>query len=173
LFVLGAVAGGLAVQGGGSSSTPRSVRTAPGAVLHAGPARESTRAIITPGQPPDDLIAALAVPRGTTPVAGSATDRGVGLYDRSLRFQVAASQQAVISFFRAQLPAERWHVVSEGLTSVRGEYRVIAQHPVSDGRQWEIGATVEPTVFPSSSVSGTSGGSTPFTLRVFALSDQA
>ena len=172
LFVAGAVAGGLATQNGPSSAPP-SVRTAPGAVLQAAPARHPLRAITAGGQPPDDLIAALAVPKGSTPVAGSATDRGVGLYDRSLRFEVAASQQAVISFFRAQLPFERWHVISQGLVAGSADYRVIAQHPASDGHEWEIGATVSPTVFADTTSGGAPGGTTPFTVRLFVVSDQA
>ena len=173
LFVAGAVAGGLVAQGGGSSPLARSVPTARGAVLHAVPAREALRGIISTGQPPDDLVAALAVPAGSTPVPGSATDRGVGLYDRSLQLQVGASEAAVISFFRAQLPFEQWRVVSEGPVSGGPEYRVIAQHPASDGREWEVGATVSATVFPNSGAGGTPTGTTPFTLRLFALSDQA
>lgn len=173
LFVAGAVAGGLATQGGGSGAVNRSVLTATGAPLHAVPAGGPLRAIISAGQPPGDLIASLAVPTGSTPVPGSVTDRGVGLYDRSLHLEVAASQRAVISFFGAQLPFERWRVVSQGLVSSGPEYRIIAQHPASDGREWEVGVTVAATVFPSTSAGSTPGGTTPFTLRLFALSDQA
>ena len=47
---------------------------------------------------------------------GSAIDRGVELYDRSLRFEVPRSEQDVITFFRAELPALHWRRLSQGPT---------------------------------------------------------
>jgi len=82
----------------------KSIATARGAVLHAVPARPLLTAITAAGEPPDDLLDALALPQGSAPVPGSVTDLGVELYDESLRFTVPASQTDVISFFRAQHP---------------------------------------------------------------------
>ena len=193
LFIVGAIAGGLASRGS-VSPTSSSVASAPGSGLRAVPARHLLTAIETPGLPPDDLVAALAVPRGTSAVPGSALNHGVELYDRSLGFAVAAPQAAVIRFFRAQLPFDHWHVVGQGPVPGGPGYRVLAQHPASDGHEWEVGVTIEPTTFPATvpsssptapgasssaatspgpSASATSPGeTTPFTLRVYALSDQ-
>jgi hypothetical protein len=176
LFVLGA---GLEVLSGHQSRptpVPTSIVTARGAALHAIPARPLLKSITSIGEPPDDLLNALAVPKGATPVPSSATNRGVELYDRSMRFEVPATQQDVITFFRVELPALHWHQLSQGpATNVRA-YQILEQHPASDGRQWEIGVTVEPTFFDgSSSASGTSvpsTGTTSFTLRLFAVADQ-
>jgi len=143
------------------------VATARGAVLHAVPARPLLKAITAAGQPPDDLLDAIAVPRGATPVAGSATDQGVELYDRSLRLAVPASQADVISFFRAQLPAQHWRRLSQGPTSAGSGYLILEQHPASDGHEWDIGVTVSPTSF-----AGTATGITSFTLRLYSVSDQ-
>jgi hypothetical protein len=157
---------------------PTSIATARGAVLHAVAARPLLHAVVTTDQPPDDLLNALAVPEGAAPVPNSATNRGVELYDRSIRFEVPATEQDVISFFRAQLPALHWHRLSEGPAAKVPGYLILEQHPASDGHEWEIGVTISPTVFGPSPAPGTpttvpTTGTTSFTLRLFAVSDQA
>ena len=147
------------------------------------PARPLLKAIVSPGQPPDDLLDALAVPTGATPVPSSAVDRGVELYDRSLRFEVPATQQDVISFFRAQLPAQHWRRLSQGPDRRRRDaYLILEQHPASDGHEWDLGVTVSPTFFGGpGSTSGDdvghagragAGHGTSFTLRLYSVSDQ-
>ena len=191
LFVVGAVAGGLVSEGAGPGPTRSPVSTARDAGLTAAPARPLLGAIETPGEPPTDLLAALAVPRGTTSVSGSSVNHGVELYDRSMQLTVPASQAAAIRFFRAQLPFDHWRVVSAGLVAGGPGYRVLAQHPASDGQEWEVGVTVAPTTFPAStapsraaaagappapptppSPSGSAGETTPVTLRLYVVSDQ-
>jgi hypothetical protein len=171
LFVLGVVLEILSGHQSRPLPAPTSIATAPGAVLHAVPARPLLKAIVIPGQPPDDLLNALAVPQAAAPVASSAVDRGVELYDRSLRFEVPATQHDVIAFFRAELPALHWRQLSQGPAGkVPGGYQILDRHPASDGHEWEVGVTVDPTFFPS----GASGGRgvTDFTLRLFSVSDQ-
>jgi len=167
-----------AVSGHQSRPTPvpTSIVTARGAGLEAVPARPLLAPIVTVGQPPDDLLDAIAVPAGSVPVAGSTTDRGVELYDRSLRFTVPATEQAVIAFFRAQLPAQHWRRLSQGPAAGTSQYQILEQHPASDGHEWEIGVTVQPTVFPGGAASAAGApptGTTWFTMRLFAVSDQS
>jgi len=189
LFLIGV---GLELLSGTQSRptpSPTKIATAPGAVLHAVPARPLLKAIITTGEPPDDLLNAIAVPQGATPVPSSVINRGVESYDQSLRFEVSATQQDVISFFRAQLPAQHWQRQSQGPTGTGGtQYLILMQHPASDGLEWDIGVTVAPTFFSSPTAapgSGTSGsatsasatappssGTTSFSLRLYSVSDQ-
>ncbi len=162
---------------GRPNSSPARIATARGAVLRAVPARPLLKAIASVGEPPDDLLDALAVPAGSTPVPSSAVNRGVELYDRSLRFEVAATQQDVISFFRAELPALHWARLSQGTTGSGGtQYLILEQHPASDGHEWDLGVTVAPTFFgaqaPASTTAGPGSGTTSFTLRLFSVSDQ-
>jgi len=182
LFVLGVTLEVLSGHQSRPSPVPASIVTARGAVLHAVPARSLLKSITNTGEPPDDLLNALAVPRGATPVPGSAVNRGVELYDRSLRFQVPATEQDVISFFQAELPALHWRRLSQGPAAKAPGYQILEQHPASDGHEWEIGVTVAPTLFDgNSSASGTSAsgtsvpstGTTPFTLRLFVEADQS
>jgi len=86
---------------------------------------------------------------------------------------VAAAEQAVITFVRAELAAGSWHTLSAG--AYGSGYRFIAEHPGSDGYEWELGETLSPTTF-SSPVPGMSvppSGVTPVTLRLFAISDES
>jgi hypothetical protein len=190
IFVLFLVGLGLELLSGNQSrptAAPTKIATARGAVLHAVPARPLLKDITSAGQPPDDLLNALAVPRGATPAPSSVVDNGVELYDRSLQFNVAASQQDVISFFGAQLPALHWKRLSQGPTGTSGAYLVLEQHPASDGHEWDVGVTVSPTSFgsegsttppstlsPQSASSGATvpAGITSFTLRLYSVSDQ-
>jgi hypothetical protein len=184
LFLIGV---GLELLSGTQSRptpSPTKIATARGAALHAVPARPLLKAIITAGQPPDDLLNAIAVPRGATPVPSSVINRGVESYDQSLRFEVPASQQNVISFFRAQLPAQHWKRLSQGPTGTGGtQYLILAQHPASDGLEWDIGVTVAPTFFssptappgsaaPGSAATAPSSDTTSFSLRLYSVSDQ-
>jgi hypothetical protein len=177
LTVLGIVAG--ALTGGKPASVPSSTRTATGSPIRAVAARPGLSSITTGGLPPTDILASLALPRGAHIVSGSAVDSGVGLYDHSIGFAVSASEHDVIEFFRAQLPSQRWHILHQGPASSEADYQVIAQHPASNGYEWEIGVTILPETFPASSASGTSyqggassSGTTPFTLRLFEVTDE-
>ena len=187
LTVLGIVAG--ALSGGKPAPVPSSTPTAPGSPIHAIAAGPELSTIISGGLPPSDILTALALPRGTEVTPGSARNDGVGLYDQSVTFSVQASEKDVIAFFRAQLPAERWKVLGEGASSAAAAespsgadagYRILGQHPGSNGYEWELGVTVMPETFssPASVSSGTSpaGGSaqvalTPFTFRLFEVDD--
>ena len=48
-------------------------------------------------------------------------------------------------------------------------YRIVGQHPSSDGYEWEIGLTVAPTTFGSGA--GQPLDTTSFTVRLFAVTD--
>ena len=167
LFVTGFVVDTLS-SGSHPTSASRPLATASGAPLRAVPAAPLLHAIVSQGEPPTDIVGALAAPSGASAVPDSATNRGVELYDRSIGIHVSASQQDVIGFFRAQLPSMHWARLSEGPKN--SDYQLLFQHPGSDGHEWEAGITVSPTQFPTSG--GTARGTTAFTVRLFAESDQ-
>jgi hypothetical protein len=174
VLVIGVI--GAALTGGGAKPTTpaHSLPTAPGATITATPGRHALEAIVRGGEPPDDVLDAVALPRGATVTAGSASNNGIGLYDHSLSFQIGVSEQRVISFFRAELKALDWQVVSQGpAPNATPGYRLVGQHPGSDGYEWEIGVTVAPTIFPGSAngLATSTTGTTPFTVRLFAVTD--
>ncbi len=175
LFVVGLVGAGL--SGGPPSPTrlaPRPASPVPGTGgLVPAAARGLFAPVVTASEPPTDILAAVVVPRGTSAAPGSAVQRGVGLFDATVRTEVPAGEQQVITFFRTELAAGRWHVLQAGSQS-GGGYQILAQHPGSDGYEWEIGVTLSPTLFSAAqaTVSVPPGGLTPVTLRLFAVSDQ-
>ncbi|HUC37668.1 MAG TPA: hypothetical protein VMR97_11175 [Acidimicrobiales bacterium] len=176
LMVVGTVAAGL--TGGTPAPVRTSTPTARGSPLRAVASGPQLSAIVAGGLPPKDIVAALALPNGTTAVPGSAVNEGVGSYDRQIGLSVPASEQDVIDFFRLELPAERWSVESRGPVSAGG-YRLLGQHPGSNGYEWEVGVTVMPETFTggaagsgtTASAGPTSAGTTPVTLRIFEITN--
>jgi hypothetical protein len=174
LFLLAFVVDAISSGGARPVAAPRSLATAKGAPLKAVPAGPLVRAIVSQGEPPSDIVNALAAPAGSTAVPSSTTNRGVESYDRSIRIVADASEQDVIAFYNAQMPALHWKRLSRGPQS-GGDYQLLFQHPGSDGHEWELGVTVSPTQFLSGSspaASAASRGTTAFTVRLFAESDQ-
>jgi hypothetical protein len=166
------IAGGIssAVQSSGSDAPPvsRSVPTVKGAGVKAVPGRRALRPIVSGGQPPEDILNVIPLPEGSRVKGGSATNNGIGLYDHSLSFKVGVSEQKVITFFRAELKALKWQQVTEGPPPHGAPgYQIVSQHPSSDGYEWELGVTISPTTFATGSTAQT----TPFTMRVFAVTD--
>jgi hypothetical protein len=163
------VASGLSGGGSAPGKQAASVPRAKGSPLAPIASGALLRPVYQSGLPPQDVVDALVLPRSAQAVKGSAANQGVGLYDQSLEFRVAASQQSVISFFRAELPAGFWRVVSQGPSQQSGGYQILAQHPGSNGYQWEVGATILPETFQTGS--GSANGTTPFVVRLFEVSD--
>jgi hypothetical protein len=163
---------GAALTSSGSAQAPavHTLPTAKGATITATPGRQALAPITTGGQPPSDILDAVALPMGTKMTAGTATDNGIGLYDHSLSFTVPVSDQRVIDFYQAELKALKWQIVSQGPPPHgTAGYRIVGQHPSSDGYEWEIGVTVAPTTFGSGA--GQPVDTTSFTVRLFAVTD--
>lgn len=165
LFVGGSIALGL----GGSTapqSAPTSVRTAHGSPLQAAAGANALKPIEIDGQPPADIVDALAVPVASTVVSGSAQNLGVETYDHSLLLSVGASQAHVVTFFRDELKADGWQQVSSSPTTDGSGIEVLGQHSGSDGNTWEVGVVVHPTTFGSSGSAATVG-TTTFSVELY------
>jgi len=135
------------------------------------PATDVLGAILQPDGPPANILAALVVPKGTSVVPNTASQNGIGLYDARIDLQAPSTAGHMITFVRRELHAGQWKTVSAG--SSGKAYQFIAEHPGSDGYEWELGVTISPTAF-SSAVAGVTAppsGVTPFEIRLFAVSD--
>jgi hypothetical protein len=163
---------GAVATSGGNKPKPAltSLPTAKGAGITAVPGRHALAPVVNGGQPPSDILNAVALPKGARATPHSATNNGIGLYDHSLTFATAVAQERVIVFFRAELRALKWQIESQG-PAPKGTagYRIVGQHPSSDGYEWEIGVTVSPTTFRAAA--GSAAQTTEFTLRLFAVTD--
>jgi hypothetical protein len=165
VLLVGGIGAALTSSGGSTNPRPGKLHTASGATITAVADGGAFRPIESAGQPPADVLDAIVLPEGASVRSKSATDNGVGLFDRSLSFQIGVTQSRVIDFFRAELEAFRWQLVSQGPASNDPGYRIVGQHPSSDGYEWEIGVTVEPSTFGRTSLV------TAFTIRLFVVTD--
>lgn len=167
--------GGSIALGLGASTAPKqaptTVPTAPGAPLRAAPASAALKPIELPGQPPANILQALAVPAGAQVEPGSAKDLTVANYDHLLGFVVPASQADVVAFFKAELRADGWQQVSSGPARGGIGIQVLAQHAGSDGNTWDAGVVVHATTFASSGSAAVTG-TTAFTVELYTQSSQ-
>jgi hypothetical protein len=180
------LSGGPAKPGPAAPSVPTKVK---GTSLLAVSGRAALRPIEGPGEPPGNILRAVALPDGACRVSAEPDDGG-GQYDAQVQFSMPASQGSVIDFYRAEVPALGWQVFSTGSAFDRpGSVEVLAKKAGDDGWYWEMGVVVSPTTFGSSSggscggsstggqstgAAGAAGGgdTTRFTLRLFQVSDQ-
>jgi len=168
IVILGLIA--LAFTGTKPVAAPTSIKTAKGSPLAAIPAATDLAPMISGGEPPDDIVNAIALPKGSIPGATYNNTQAAQGYDEQRLFTVDTSQQNVISFFEAELPSLGWHLQSKGPARNQNGYEVLAQRAGSDANYWQIGAVVSPTTFPTSGA-GAKSGVTQFEIRLFQISD--
>jgi len=159
---------GSALWGSGSNSSPHqsaAIRV-PGTSLVAIPAGPSLRPIVQPGSPPSNIIVALTIPSGAVARTSIDHSANAGQYDEEMRFTMATSEEALITFYQFELPRLGWHVTSTGPPTGQAGMELLAEKSGNDGWEWEVGAVISPTTF-----AGSTTGSTPFALRLFQVPD--
>jgi hypothetical protein len=170
LFGIGSILSGNSPPPPVASSKPQRV---PGTPLLAVSAAPVLRPIEVPGAPPANIVSNLTVPEHTTAIDHMGAAGSTSQYDAHVDVSVHASQGAVVSFYRAELPLQGWKIVSVGPVQNQPQaIEVLGQKAGDDGWYWEIGAVVEPTTFPSPSAP-VSAESTRFALRLFQRSDES
>jgi len=114
------------------------------------------------GALPPDVASALLVPVGTRLLGAVDTGGGgTGQFDREDRFVVGAPRARLLGFYRSNLVARGWSVISTSGTAA-GSAQVLFQKAGSDGVYWESGVTAS---------ASTSARTTPYTFRLFQVSD--
>lgn len=151
------------------AAAPSTVATAKGSPIAAIPAAPELAPLISGGEPPNDIVNSLVLPKGA--VAGAVIDdtNSAEAYDEERAFTLDTSEQKIISFFEVELPAQGWHVISKGPPKNAIGFEVLAQRAGSDGYYWELGAVVAPTTFPSGPDKAT--GLTSFEFSLFQVLD--
>jgi len=152
---------------------PFAARVVPGTGLVAVPATRALRPVEQLGQPPGNIVDAVAVPRGATVVKVTNNAGQADQYDQQVTFSVAGSQLAVLDFYKAEMTRLGWHVFSTGTArQPANAIEVLGQKGGSDGWYWEMGAVVSPTTFTTGQLSSPGGGDvTRFTVRLFQVPD--
>lgn len=110
------------------------------------------------GEPPDDVIGALAVPAGSRYVSKQDLDRGISQFDRSVTISVSAPASEVSTFFLKLLNDEKWTLTSLSRGS-HGNSELIGQRDGSDGYQWRVAIVVKGVSVGVSPALGGSGAS--------------
>jgi hypothetical protein len=158
-----------------SSQSPAAVKhstatlTVPGVSLQAVPAAKLLSPIVSAGEPPNNILNAVALPAGSVRVSHQNNSGGAGQYDSQVVFRSDDSQAAVLAFYAADMKAQGWQVFDKGPASNNpGALEVLGKLAGSDGYYWEMGATVSPTTF---SKGGPARGVTDFTVRLFQVPD--
>ena len=170
VLLVGGIGAALTSSGSAQPKPKTSLPVVRGAGIKAVPGRRALAPVISAGEPPSDILNVVPLPAGASVKIGSAANNTVGLYDRSLSFAVAVPEEKVIVFYRDELRALKWQLVSQGPPPHGAPgYQIVGQHPSSDGYEWEIGVTIAPTTFGSESNSAVD--TTPFTVRLFAVTD--
>jgi hypothetical protein len=89
-----------------------------------------------------------------------------------MRFSVRASQAALVSFYRRELRARGWSIMSVGPAhDAPATTEVLAQRSSTDGWYWDIGVLVAPTTFGSGSAAA--ADTTRFTVELYEVLDSA
>lgn len=152
---------------GSSSPSPGRPTTVHGIPLATSPGAGALRPIEVPGTPPADVLGSIVVPAGSSTVSSTPWD-GLTQYSGTMRFSLRSSQAAVVAFFRKELLARGWSLLSVGAAHDQpGSTEVLAQRASTDGWYWDIGVVVSPSTFGSGA--GAAVETTGFTLELYEV----
>ena len=120
----------------------------PGTPLRAVPAVNDLKVIAISGQPPGNIINAVAVPEGATRTSYQNNSAQAQEYDAQITLRADESQAAVDNFYQKDMKKQGWQIFSTGPADhVAGGLEVLGKKPGSDGFYWEMGAIISPTSF--------------------------
>jgi hypothetical protein len=141
----------------------------PGVTLRAVPAAGLLSPIVSAGEPPNNILNAVAVPVGSLRISHQNNSAGAGQYDSQVTFGSGDSQAALLAFYAADMKLQGWQISDQGAArNDPGALQVLGKLAGSDGYYWEMGATVNATTFSSG---GPARGTTHFTVRLFQVPD--
>jgi hypothetical protein len=146
-----------------TATTHPAHRPVPGTGLVAVPARAALQPILTAGEPPTNIVSATTVPRGWVREGVQRNLNSTDQYSKGVTLRVPVDQASLITFYRHELRAHGWRLLSTSSTAGHG-VEILAQLGGSDGWYWEAGVTVSATTFAQASgqggaqATGTQGG---------------
>jgi hypothetical protein len=142
----------------------------PGTPLRAVPGVADLKVITVSGQPPGNIINAVAVPQGSTPTAHANNSAAAqGVYDAQITLRADQSQAALENFYKQDMKKQGWQILSTGPADhVTGGLEVLGKKAGSDGFYWELGAIIPPTAFGAGTPAA---GATSFSLELIQEQD--
>jgi len=120
----------------------------PGTPLRAVPAVNDLKVIAISGQPPGNIINAVAVPEGATRTSYQNNSAQAQEYDAQITLRADESQAAVDNFYQKDMKKQGWQIFSTGPADhVVDGLEILGKKAGSDGFYWEMGAIISPTSF--------------------------
>ena len=163
VILIGGITASVLATGGPATLKLQSVTLVDGTVVHLEPALQALKPMETGGDPPADILAALAVPAGAKATGSLNTDQGTTQFDRTVDFTSTLPAFRLQDFYQVLFKQLGWKLMANGPDSYQaGSTQLLAEKGSNDGFYWEAGVVVSPT---------TSAGVTPFTLRLFEVPD--
>jgi hypothetical protein len=163
VILIGGITASALATGGSTTLKLQSVALADGTVVHLESGAQAMKPVEDAGDPPADILAALAIPAGAKTTGSLNTDQGTGQFDRTVDFTSTMPAFRVENFYQVIFKKLDWKLLANGPDSYQaGSTEILAQKGSSDGFYWEAGVVVSPT---------TSAGVTPFTVRLFEVAD--
>ncbi|HVA06697.1 MAG TPA: hypothetical protein VNG12_08165, partial [Acidimicrobiales bacterium] len=151
-----------------SGVTAYSVR---GSAIAAVPAVRALSVIAVNGQPPGNIVNSVSIPTGSRRMTHENNSAATTQYDAQIGLLVNDTQGPLITFFKAVMKAQGWHVFAVGPAAHSpGTIEVLGKKAGSDGFYWEFGALIAPTSFGAGAPPT---GHTQFTVRLFQVPDPA
>jgi hypothetical protein len=141
----------------------------PGTPMRARPAAHDLKVITVSGQPPGNIVNAVAVPVGARRTAFVNNTDSAQEYDAQITLRTNTSQAAVETFYRQDMKKQGWQIFSTGPADHHpGALEVLGKKAGSDGFYWEMGAVVSATTFGGNAPPA---GATSFTLELIQQPD--
>ena len=168
-LVLIVFAGGAALFKPAPVKTPSKHSTSvAGTSLRATGALDALRPIVSPGEPPNNVLNAVVVPTGARRLSHINYGGEANQYDQAVVFSVGGVQAAVIDFYRVEMKKAGWQIESTGPADHQSGFEVLGQIAGDDGWFWEMGTVVQPSTFGAR---GTGSAHTQFSLRLIQEPD--
>jgi hypothetical protein len=150
-------------------STKKATTKVAGTSLLGVPADVALQPIAVAGEPPGNIINAVALPKGFVEVSHVNNSQGADQYDAQVNLTVDTTQGALYSFFKSEMRHDGWALFDEGpAANDPGAIEVLGKQAGSDGFFWEMGAVVSQTTFGNGAPAT---GTTSFTVRLFQIPD--
>ncbi|HXA33398.1 MAG TPA: hypothetical protein VNV87_14170 [Acidimicrobiales bacterium] len=163
VIVIGGITASALTSGTLTTLKVQSVTLSDGTVVHLEPGTQALKPIAGNGEPPADILAAVAVPAGATTTGSLNSDQNTTQFDRTVNFTSTLPAFRVHDFYQALFKQLGWKLIGNGPDTYQaGSTQLLAEKGSNDGFYWEAGVVVSPT---------TSAGVTPFTLRLFEVAD--
>ncbi len=170
LIVGGFIAIGFATNGPATqTTTSKATHVVAGTTLRALPGAPDLSVITKSGEPPANILNSVSIPLGATARSHQNNSAAADQFDAQIGLMSTASQEALHSFYLADMKAQGWQIFEDGPAQHnRGAIEVLGKKAGSDGFYWEMGAVISATTFgPKAPPTG----QTAFMVRLFQIPD--